>query len=70
MKTLKFLCSSLMKWGHPADVIADPKEKAEKHRRNVKIHTCRHKPDFSSSGGGVVPLPERADVHSYRQNLF
>ena len=59
-----------MKWGHPADVIADPKEKAEKHRRNVKIHTCRHKPDFSSSGGGVVPLPERADVHSYRQNLF
>ena len=70
MKTLTFLCSSLMKWGHPAGVIADPKEKAEKHKRNVTIHTCRHKPDFSSSGGGVVPLPERADVHSYRQNLF
>lgn len=70
MKTLKFLCSSLMKWGHSAGVIADPKEKAEKHKRNVKIHTCRPKPDFSSSGGGVLPLPERANVHSYGQNLF
>ena len=43
MKTLKFLYSSLMKWGHPADVIADPKEKAEKHRRKYQNYRALQK---------------------------